>query len=360
MVVRNSTASRTTDRKTGVVTIRNADGSKSYGAHVRIKPFKPTWRSFPSKQEVINWRSELTAELRKQKTTGASRPDITRLTLAALNGAYLADPETTRLGDFKDRQRHLNWWTLHYGTVKALEFGVTQIQEGRNALFTRRKPATVDRYLASQRRAWNWARMSNPWPTDIMLTEPDARVRYLSDDELIAVQNAAKAHSPLMFAALTVALATGARSGEMLRLTWGDVDVARSTVRLLKTKNGTPRSVHLPSVAIEALTTIRPATNTPKQYVFVDGDGEWMSGQRIDRQWRKIRSAANLVDFRWHDLRHSCASFLAQSGATLVEIGSVLGHKSAQTTLKYVHLVAGKAVTGHAALDAKLRAGSGS
>jgi integrase len=349
-----------------IIALKNADGSRSFGTSVSVKPFKRRWQSFATKAEAVKWRDDLTAELRKQKTAGASRPDIATLTLAAVNGAYLTDPETTRLGDFKDRKRHLTWWTLHYGTVKALEFGVEKIREGRNALFADREPATVDRYLASQRRAWNWARnagfglTSHAWPTDIMLTEPDARVRYLSDDELIAVQNAAKAHSPLMFAALTLALATGARSGEMFRLTWGDVDVARSTVRFLKTKNGSPRSVHLPQVALEALTAIRPATNVPTQHVFVDGDGKWMSGQRIDRQWRKIRSAANLVDFRWHDLRHSCASFLAQSGATLVEIGSVLGHKSAAVTMKYAHLVAGKAVTGHAALDAKLRASSAS
>jgi site-specific recombinase XerD len=67
-----------------------------------------------------------------------------------------------------------------------------------------------------------------------------------------------------------------------------------------------------------------------------------------------VRPAAGLKDFRWHDLRHSCASFLAASGASLVEIGSVLGHRSPSVTARYAHLVAGKPVTGHAKLDEKL------
>ena len=80
-----------------------------------------------------------------------------------------------------------------------------------------------------------------------------------------------------------------------------------------------------------------------------------MNGQKLDYQWRSVRTAAGLEDFLWHDFRHSCASFLAHKGAKPLKIGSVLGHRSAQVTLKYAHLVDGEAVTGHAALDSKLR-----
>jgi site-specific recombinase XerD len=71
-----------------------------------------------------------------------------------------------------------------------------------------------------------------------------------------------------------------------------------------------------------------------------------------------VRAAAGLVDFRWHDLRHSCASFLAQNGASLVEIGSVLGHSSPSVTAKYAHMVAGRPITGADKLAAKLQEGA--
>ena len=72
--------------------------------------------------------------------------------------------------------------------------------------------------------------------------------------------------------------------------------------------------------------------------------------------WRKALIRADITNFRWHDLRHTCASYLAQAGASLPEIGHVLGHASAAATHRYVHQVAGKPVTGSAALAAKLSA----
>jgi integrase len=349
-----------TRKHTGIRPRRNADGSMSYDAQLLVKPFPRTQQTFQTLVEAIAWRSKTTAELRKQRQGGGARPELATLTLAGLNADYLMDAETKLLADYHDRKRHLDWWSAHHGTVKVLDFGVLQARAARDALMPARQNATVDRYIAAERAAWNWGRSAGlvpndrAWPPRLMLTEPDARVRYLSDAELSAVLKAAKAHSPAVYAAVTVALATGVRQGEMLRLTWADVDFTRSTIRLLLTKNGTARSVHMPVIAAEALKAVKAGTVVGAR-VFLYTDGTPLDQDRLNREWRRVRAAAGLTDFRWHDFRHSCASFLAQNGATLLEIGSVLGHKRAQTTLKYAHLAEGKAVTGHAALDAKLR-----
>ncbi len=86
--------------------------------------------------------------------------------------------------------------------------------------------------------------------------------------------------------------------------------------------------------------------------MFVDPDGEWLTRDRANSQWKKIRKAAGLKNFRWRDLRHSFASFLGANGASLVEIGSVLGHKDPRSTAGYIHMVRQKEVTGHAAMAA--------
>ncbi len=349
-----------TRKHTGIQERRNRDGSVSYDAQLLVKPFPRTSQSFSTRAEAVAWRTKTVAELRKQRQGGGARPELATLTLAGLNTAYLKDPQIKLLADFKDRKRHLGWWTAHCGIIKMLDFGVLQARAARDALIPGRENGTVDRYIASQRAAFNWGRAAGlvpndrAWPPKLMLTEPDARVRYLSDEELAEVLKAAKAHSPAMVAAVTVALATGVRQGEMLRLTWADVDFAHSTIRLLLTKTGTPRSVHLPTIAAEALKAVKAGTVVGAR-VFLYRDGTPLDQDRLNREWRKVRKAAGLHNFRWHDFRHSCASFLAQSGATLLEIGSVLGHRRAQTTLKYSHLAAGKPVTGHAALDEKLR-----
>ena len=140
------------------------------------------------------------------------------------------------------------------------------------------------------------------------------------------------------------------------RLEWKDIDIPRATITFLKTKNGRARSIHLPPIAIEALQTLKAEPIVSAKFPFINRYGKQLTGAlRSDRQWRLVRTAAKLQDFHWHDLRHSCASFLAQHGASLLEIGSVLGHRGTQITERYSHLVAGRAVTGHAALDSKLR-----
>jgi integrase len=345
----------------GIRERRNADGSVSYDAQLKVKPFPRTQQSFATLAEAIAWRDKLVAELLKQRQAGSARPELATLTLAALNVEYLKDPETRALASVKDREAHLAWWSVKYGTVKALDFGVMQGREARDALIPRMEPASVNRHLASQRAAWNWGRAAGlipadrVWPPRLMLTEPRARVRFLSDEELSAVIEAARAHSPVLSAAVTVALACGCRAGEMMRLEWKDIDFARSTVTFLETKNGSARAVHLPAIAAEALKALKAGPVVSARHVFVNAYGKPLTTQGLDRQWRLVRTAAKLKNFRWHDLRHSCASYLVQNGASLVEAGHVLGHKSTQVTAKYAHLIEGRAVTGHAALDSKLR-----
>lgn len=355
-----------------IKTIKNADGSKVFGAQVRIKGFDPVYKSFPTRAECIAWRDKLTRELKKQRSQGNVRPELPSLTVAQLNAQYLSDPAT--ISDHAPRyvdqlKTSLAWWTLHYGSTKVMELGPLQLREARDKLLagtvrqgTKRSPATVVRRLAAQRSAWKWGQAAGlvprdlAWPTRLMPKEPRARVRYLSDSELSALLASAKATSKVLHAAIVLALATGLRRGELLRLTWRDIDLERSTVRVLEGKNGEARAVHLPAAAAEALKGLKAGKIVSASgAVFLTPEGKPLTWDRLDKAWRTAHAAAGLKDFRWHDLRHSCASYLAQNGATLHEIGGVLGHKSAGVTMKYAHLVAGAPVTGHDKLDEKLR-----
>ena len=89
--------------------------------------------------------------------------------------------------------------------------------------------------------------------------------------------------------------------------------------------------------------------------MICDEEGQAVNNDFIERRWSTLRTEVGLVDFRWHDLRHTCASLLAQRGANLFEIGSVLGHKSPSMTMRYSHLVQGEPVTGATRLDDALR-----
>jgi len=346
----------------GVYRRRNQDGAV-YMALVRLKGFKPVSRTFPTAGEAIAWAEATRRELGAERERGQARPDLPKLTVGGLIREYLADPVTKALRSYGTYQDRLDWWVAQYGTARILDLSVLALREARAKLVPGRAPATVNRHLAAMRAVWNWGRAAGlvpaerTWPTKLMLTEPKGRTRYLSDGELRRLLEEAKARGPTEHAMVIVSLATGVRQSELLRLTWADVDFERARARVLLSKNGESRAVHLPAVAVDALRAILRQGVVSATHCFVDSGGEPYRKDTVNWWWNVVRERAGLTDFRWHDLRHSCASFLAQKGATLLEIGSVLGHKSPSVTMRYAHLVQGAPVTGHSALDEKLRGG---
>ena len=165
---------------------------------------------------------------------------------------------------------------------------------------------------------------------------------------------AAEAHAPWIYAAVILSLATGLRQGELLRLEWKHIDFDRKTVTVLISKNTKRRTVYLPDPAIIALRKLRRDGVVGPKLVFTRPNGEPADKSFLTFHWRVVRTAARLVDFRWHDLRHTLRVVPCVSAPSLVEIGSVLGHSSPGITAKYSHLVAGKAVTGADRLAEKL------
>jgi integrase len=337
-----------------------ASGKKSYLAQVRIKPFKPTSKTFSTQADAKAWSKKLEQDLRNQKKQGDVSHDLTRFTVNQLIDEFLADPDTKKLRYHDTLSILLAWWANHCGNTKVLDLNVTLLREARKKLNKGRTPATINRYLSALRSCWNWGRAAGlvpqekRWPTRLLLKEDNERRRYLSDKELTRLLEAA-AHSPTMYAAIVLSVACGLRQGELLNLKWQDIDLDNQRLRIMKTKTDQPRTVYVPAAAVDALRTLKRESVVSMKAVFLGQGDEPLNRGTIRIRWLPIRDAAGLRDFRWHDLRHSCASFLAQNGATLLEIGAVLGHRSTSATLRYAHLVEGAPVTGHAELDAKLQ-----
>jgi len=345
---------------------RQTAAGPTFIAMVRLRGFKSVAKSFANRDAAEAWLFATRSELRKQRATGEVRHDVSRMTVGDLIRDYLKDPATTALRSFDNKEELLcRWWLPKYGSKRVLDTSVLVLREAREKLGSDpknpRQSATVNRHLSALRSVWNWGRAAGlipqerVWPTKLMLPEPKGRVRYLSDEELANVLKAAAAQDSVMRAMIIVSLATGVRQGELLQLTWADIDLDKAQIRVLLTKNNESRSVALTPTAVEALRALKKAKIVSAAHPFLDPDGEPYTKASLRYPWNLIRNAAGLKNFKWHDLRHSCASYLAQNGSNLLEIGSVLGHRSPSMTMRYAHLVAGKPVTGHAALDEKLR-----
>jgi integrase len=154
---------------------------------------------------------------------------------------------------------------------------------------------------------------------------------------------------------LDVALGTGMRKGEQYGLTWDDVDFEVLEIIARDTKNGTSRVVHMNKTVERAMRILKQMpmgrkrrsadipNESPTNAVFSIGDNKnW---------WRSALRRAKVNDFRWHDLRHTFCSRLAQRGASLKLIQEAAGHKTIAISARYAHLDKRSLVQGLALLE---------
>jgi integrase len=126
------------------------------------------------------------------------------------------------------------------------------------------------------------------------------------------------------------------RRGEALSLRWSEVDFERQCLRLADSKTGA-KVVQLGAAALELLAGLA-AAKAGLVYVFPSAVVRGQPISDINHVWQRVRSEAGLEDVRLHDLRHSFASGIANSGGSLVMIGRLLGHRNTVTTARYSHL----------------------
>ena len=160
------------------------------------------------------------------------------------------------------------------------------------------------------------------------------RERFLTEDELGRLSARLSAHAgqhPLQVAVIRLLLLTGCRKSEILTLRWSDY---RDGHLFLRDSKIGPRTVWLSQPARDIMDTL----HRRRHWVFPAARkrGPQSSGW-LDRFWYRVRAEAGLADVRLHDLRHTHASLALREGETVLAIARLLGHGSAETTLKYAH-----------------------
>lgn len=133
--------------------------------------------------------------------------------------------------------------------------------------------------------------------------------------------------------AIRLAIYVGLRKGNILNLKWDDVHLKDRYIHLPDTKTGEDAQP-LNDRAIQLLSSLERRENNP--YVF-PGKVPGRPLSEIKKAWRQILKRANLKDLRFHDLRHTFASYCLQGGLDLYTTSKLLGHKNIQTTTRYAH-----------------------
>ena len=198
-------------------------------------------------------------------------------------------------------------------------------------------PATVNRELAGLKRLFNLAeqwgiyRGRNPVKGVRFLNENNLKLRTLSEPEGEALLSHC---SPYLQDLVIFALNTGLRLGEILNLTWKEVDLEEGILTILVRKNR--RLLELP-LNEKALCVVKGWHGIRKcDYVFYNPEtgGQWKD------LWLGLKKScrkANLHDVTWHTFRHTFASRLNNNGADLVTVKELLGHADIKTTMRHAH-----------------------
>lgn len=162
------------------------------------------------------------------------------------------------------------------------------------------------------------------------------RERYLSPEEAQRLCAAARDTTNAMLGYIVpMLILTGARKHEVMEAPWADFDFERRYWRIPTSKAGKARYVPLSAGALRLLEAVPRFHGC--QYVFPNPETK-LPYSLSCRAWRTVRKRAGLDDVRMHDLRHSFASFLVNSGRSLYEVQQILGHQSMRMTQRYAHL----------------------
>lgn len=298
-------------------------------------------------------RSDLLKEVSQGKNPAAQRT----YTVGDAVSAY----ETLATAEGKDLKRETDRYSLHLrpalAAVPIACVTPQMLTEIKGALLAKMSPASVRLCFAYVRRCINHAISANLWqgsnPLSTSRTSPfrlpkvdNAALRFLTPEEAKALLAELKHRSMQQHDMALLSLKTGLRATEIFSITGQDVHPA-SGLLYFRAKGGMRQHVHADPDIIDMLTGYGRA---PGEHVFQARGGgpiSWGTSETFDRAVEKIGLNKGVTDRRYkvifHTLRHTFASWLAQSGkVTLQELKELMRHERIEMTLRYAHLIPGK------------------
>ena len=297
----------------------------------RFESCKTSNKSEAEKQ-LINRRKEAMEGLRPE-------PVLKAIGLEEFFAEYLK--HMSHQGGLRTKRLHVQHFKRLLGNPPIHSLTVKVVEEYRE---TRRAegvgPATINKELATLKhgltKAVAWKMVQKHIREDLKSVqkdkEPPGRLRYLADhqeaDELIQTCRGS-------FRSLVItALHTGMRRGEILGLTWDQVNMAQGMIRLTHTKNGESREIPINDTVRSVLAGLRTRIDVP--WVFHDEEGYKFKNTR--KRFEAACKRVELTNFHFHDLRHTFASWLVMAGVPLITVSELMGHKSITMTMRYAHL----------------------
>lgn len=327
---------------------KDKDGKTRFHVQVRIKGYPPQHGSFKHKTDAERWIQQTEAAIHEGRHFKTS--EAKKHTLGELIDRYIRDVLPTKKKSEQKQTSQLNWWKQQIGSYLLSDITPALIAKNRDLLLKgvtsrggQRSPSTVVRYMAALSHAFSVAVKEWGWIEDSPIRkvtkpkEPRGRIRFLDNDEREGLLQACReSTNPFLYMIVVIALSTGMRLSEILTLEWRNVDLEKGRVILHETKSGEVRQVAITGLAFELLKEHDKYRRLDTHLLF---PGKFPKKPiDIRAAWEAAVDRAQITNLRFHDTRHSCASYLAMNGVSLAEIAEVLGHKTLAMVKRYAHL----------------------
>ena len=306
--------------------------NKSWQAVIRRKGYPKQSKTFLKQSEAICWARAVEREFDQGRYINFIRAD--RVTLNEIIDSYVANYHFKKDPNFKREYSRLKTLKHHLGSYvlsritssKVALFRDLRLAEGLSAGTVVKDINTLSKLLKMAKNEWNIYLSDNPIVDLIKPKLGPHRVRRLTsvEEEILISKSTYQMQAVIIFA-----IETAMRLGEILSLKWSDI---HDYVALLKqTKNGDIRYVPLNKKVITVLQ--RQPRDIVDNRVFY----HWKSVSGFESSWQKFKRTENLIDLRFHDLRHEAISRMFEKGLNHMEVSSISGHKSLLMLRRYSH-----------------------
>lgn len=312
-------------------------GDRQWHVQIRKSGYPVQTKTFTTRSDAEKWATIIESEM--ERGVFVSRTEAEATLVSEVIDRYRREVLPSKRGAASDESR-LKTLDAHFGVYKLASITSTAVAKFRDERLKAVGPQSViheinllNRVLKAATMDWGIA-LPGGLPTAQVRkpTKPRGRDRRVSQDELDAILE--QSESAELATIIALAVETAMRRGELAALTWANIDLKKCIAHLPKTKTDSPRSVPLSKAAVAALKKLPRNISEGKVFRL---QAESIS-QAFERACEPHR--ANLVDLRFHDLRHEATSRLFEKGLNVMEVATITGHKTLDMLKRYTHLKA--------------------
>ncbi len=307
-------------------------------------------KTFSTKREALDWEKKLVYEIDSGIITKES---IKRRKLLDAIQKYISIVLPQKPKNARNVIHHLKWWGEVIGGLQLSHVTPAVLAECRDKLLTEpktkggiRENNTVIRYLASIGivleycvKEWLWL-PQNPLRSIKKPRVGRGKTRFFDQEEIQRIGALCSAsESVYLFPIFILALHSGMRKGEVLSLTWGNIDFKEKEIRLATSKNGEPRDIPMTREVFKILSDLAKDKRVDISGLVFPSPHNPQKPVDIGSTWERVLKKAKIDDATFHTIRHTACSYLAQIGIPPILISRIVGHKDSRTTDRYTHAV---------------------